>query len=139
MESKADKVTVYDRQIRLWGIEAQSRLEHSRIVIAGTLELLASEVIKNLALAGVGEITLIANTKVTEQDIHRNFLISETQLGNYHSKVLQESVSELNPFVKVHSIQKSFDKIQETDPLWKVTDLLVFLEGEALDIEYKSE
>ncbi|KAJ1510812.1 hypothetical protein HMI55_006837 [Coelomomyces lativittatus] len=83
MESKADKVTVYDRQIRLWGIEAQSRLEHSRIVIAGTLELLASEVIKNLALAGVGEITLIANTKVTEQDIHRNFLISETQLGNY--------------------------------------------------------
>jgi ubiquitin-like 1-activating enzyme E1 A len=42
---------VYDRQIRLWGIEAQQRLQSSRMLLCGRFSATAAEVGKNLVLA----------------------------------------------------------------------------------------
>lgn len=43
---------VYDRQIRLWGHEAQSRIQNSKVLICGVSGL-SAEVCKNIVLAGV--------------------------------------------------------------------------------------
>ena len=42
---------IYDRQIRLWGIEAQQRLQSSRMLLCGRFSATAAEVAKNLVLA----------------------------------------------------------------------------------------
>ena len=43
---------VYDRQIRLWGHEAQNRIQNSKVLVCGITGL-SAEVCKNLVLAGV--------------------------------------------------------------------------------------
>ena len=50
---------VYDRQIRLWGHEAQNRIQTSKVLICG-VSALSAEVSKNLVLAGVN-IHLLSN------------------------------------------------------------------------------
>ena len=50
----------YDRQIRLWGHEAQQRMRDSKIVVV-SLGGLAVEIVKNLVLAGIGNLTILDN------------------------------------------------------------------------------
>lgn len=53
MESVSEEESQrYDRQIRVWGVEAQSRIQRSRVFVSG-LRGLNAEVIKNIVLAGV--------------------------------------------------------------------------------------
>mmetsp|Transcript_11388 Transcript_11388/g.22565 ORF Transcript_11388/g.22565 Transcript_11388/m.22565 type:complete len:356 (+) Transcript_11388:71-1138(+) len=48
----AEDDEVYDRQIRLWGVEAQSKISSASVLYVGVTAV-ATEVIKNLVLAGV--------------------------------------------------------------------------------------
>ncbi|KAG2437472.1 hypothetical protein HXX76_006122 [Chlamydomonas incerta] len=52
---------VYDRQLRVWGVEVQRRLMEAKVLILG-LGGLAAEVAKNLVLAGVGRVGLRDDT-----------------------------------------------------------------------------
>ncbi|KAL0214325.1 hypothetical protein P9112_006509 [Eukaryota sp. TZLM1-RC] len=61
----SEEVQQYDRQIRVWGFETQSRLKNARIWVV-SLNSVGSEVVKNLALAGVGSILLIDNRLVSD-------------------------------------------------------------------------
>lgn len=49
----------YDRQLRLWGVDAQKRMHNAKILLLG-FNGLASETAKILALAGVNHITIVA-------------------------------------------------------------------------------
>ena len=60
------EVTQYDRQIRLWGLEAQQRLRNAKIMVFG-LGALGGEITKNLVLAGIGEINVCDSDKVNEK------------------------------------------------------------------------
>ena len=60
------EVTQYDRQIRLWGLEAQQRLRNAKIMVFG-LGALGGEITKNLVLAGIGEINVCDSDKVDEK------------------------------------------------------------------------
>lgn len=58
----ASELELYDRQIRVWGIEAQRRLRQLSIcVVSSSLAStgLAFETLKNLCLAGVASVTFI--------------------------------------------------------------------------------
>lgn len=50
-----DEIKLYDRQIRLWGLKAQTNLRNSRILIIN-LTSVGCEIIKNLMLSGIGSI-----------------------------------------------------------------------------------
>ena len=58
-----EQAAVYDRQLRVWGVEAQQRMMQSKILVVG-MGGLTCEVCKNLILAGVGKVTLMDHTKV---------------------------------------------------------------------------
>lgn len=75
-----DEATVYDRQIRLWGLETQQRLQSSRVLVIG-MRALASEICKDIVLAGVGSLTVWDGTPVREVDLAANFLLRESDLG----------------------------------------------------------
>jgi ubiquitin-like 1-activating enzyme E1 A len=94
-----DEIALYDRQIRLWGVQAQEkcvlpdceiglkanvcirrRLRTANILLV-SIRALANEIAKNLVLAGIGQITIIDHEVVTPDDLCSQFLISEANIG----------------------------------------------------------
>ncbi len=75
-----EEAALYDRQIRLWGLEAQSRLKNARILLVGVSPL-SSEVVKNIVLAGVHSLTLADSKEVSETDLNANFLLKKSSMG----------------------------------------------------------
>ena len=53
-ELSAREVEIYDRQLRLWGVETQQRMATSVALVAGCASGLAAETAKNLVLTGIG-------------------------------------------------------------------------------------
>ncbi|CAK9183537.1 unnamed protein product [Ilex paraguariensis] len=56
-ELTEQETALYDRQIRVWGVDAQRRLSKSHILVSG-LRGTVVEFCKNIVLAGVGSLTL---------------------------------------------------------------------------------
>ncbi|KAL0237912.1 hypothetical protein GEMRC1_012386 [Eukaryota sp. GEM-RC1] len=107
---------LYDRQIRVWGLEAQSRLKQGRVWIL-SLTPTGLEVAKNLILTGVGSIFLVDNHIVTEDDLTSSYFLSPNSIGSPRSSSALGPLQELNPNCKV-SVQSDLDPNQE--------DLVIF-------------
>ncbi|KAF4123176.1 ubiquitin-like 1-activating enzyme E1 A [Geosmithia morbida] len=100
----ADDLALYDRQIRLWGVAAQAKIQSANILLI-TIKALASEVAKNLVLAGVGSITILDDSAVTEADVGAQFFLSEADgnlVGQNRAQAASRAMQELNPRVRVH-------------------------------------
>lgn len=95
-----DERELYDRQIRLWGLEGQSRLRNARILLLG-FEAVAVEVAKNLCLAGVGAITLQSSELISEEDLAYNFFVDAESLGKNKAEASAIAVLKLNNRVSV--------------------------------------
>jgi ubiquitin-like 1-activating enzyme E1 A len=76
----AEAAKIYDRQIRLWGVEAQNRMLNTRVLIVG-IRGLSAEICKNIVLAGVGHVCVMDNSNVTFQDLGTNFFVEEKHVG----------------------------------------------------------
>uniref|UniRef100_A0A3B4TBJ8 SUMO1 activating enzyme subunit 1 n=2 Tax=Seriola TaxID=8160 RepID=A0A3B4TBJ8_SERDU len=74
-----EEAAQYDRQIRLWGLDAQKRLRGSRVLLAG-LGGLGAEVAKNLILAGVKGLTLLDHEQVCLTGCSRDLMVRVDQL-----------------------------------------------------------
>jgi len=96
------EVTQYDRQIRLWGLEAQNRLRNSKILLFG-LKPLGAEICKNLVLAGIGEIYVCDSEPLTEKTL---LMTNGTDFKTI-SEASKARIEELNPRVKVHLVPGS--------------------------------
>ncbi|ORX62117.1 hypothetical protein DM01DRAFT_1298688 [Hesseltinella vesiculosa] len=111
-----DEAAIYDRQIRLWGIEAQQSIGRAHILIAG-LRAVASEVAKNLVLAGVGSITILDHTDVTKQAVDSQFFLSDEHVGQNKAEAVAPALQALNPRVNVlidkEDIHKKADEFFE--------------------------
>ncbi|KAJ7957224.1 SUMO-activating enzyme subunit 1B [Quillaja saponaria] len=113
-ELTAQETALYDRQIRVWGADAQRRLSKAHILVSGMRGTVA-EFCKNIVLAGVGSLTLVDDRTVTEEALFSNFLIPPEE-NLYSGKTLAElccdSLKDFNPMVHV-SVEKgdlsSFD------------------------------
>uniref|UniRef100_UPI00398E904B SUMO-activating enzyme subunit 1 n=1 Tax=Pristiophorus japonicus TaxID=55135 RepID=UPI00398E904B len=95
-----EEAAQYDRQIRLWGLEAQRRLRGSRVLLVG-LKGLGAEVAKNLILAGVKALTLLDHKQTTPEDARSQFLIPTGSLGKNRAEASLERAQNLNPMVEV--------------------------------------
>ncbi|KAG0289543.1 SUMO-activating enzyme subunit 1 [Linnemannia gamsii] len=95
-----DEAALYDRQIRLWGLEAQHRMRNASILIAG-MRALSNEVCKNIILAGVGSITILEHESVIEEDLGAQFLLRQEDIGRNRGEAAAEKARLLNPRVKV--------------------------------------
>ncbi|KAJ4367118.1 E1 ubiquitin-activating protein aos1 [Neocucurbitaria cava] len=109
----ADEIALYDRQIRLWGVQAQEKIRTANILLV-SIKALANEIAKNLVLAGIGSITLADNEVVTEEDLGAQFLLTEADVGKNRAEAAAPQVQKLNPRVKVNVI--STDVRIEQDP-----------------------
>ncbi|XP_054747308.1 SUMO-activating enzyme subunit 1 [Anastrepha obliqua] len=91
---------LYDRQIRLWGLESQKRLRTAKILVAG-LNGLGAEVTKNIILSGVHSVKLQDEKNVTEEDFCAQFLVSREAKGQNRAEASIKRARGLNPMVEI--------------------------------------
>ncbi|XP_058226418.1 SUMO-activating enzyme subunit 1B-1-like [Rhododendron vialii] len=106
-ELTEQETALYDRQIRVWGADAQRRLSKAHILVSG-LKGTVAEFCKNIVLAGVGSLTLIDDRPVTEESLSANFLIAPDEnvfLGKSLAELCCDSLKDFNPMVRV-SVEK---------------------------------
>ncbi|KAJ4838173.1 SUMO-activating enzyme subunit 1B-1 [Turnera subulata] len=102
-ELTEQETALYDRQIRVWGADAQRRLSKSHILVYGVKGTVA-EFCKNIVLAGVGSLTLVDDRAVTEEASYANFLIPSDEsvhAGKTIAELCCDSLKEFNPMVRV--------------------------------------
>ncbi len=99
---------MYARQsiIKGWN---QQVLKKSRVLIAG-MGKLGRELVKNLALIGVGNITLV-DPGMLEATSVPAFLLPPVQGTRAKVEVIKEQASKLNPFMKIEAIAKVVEDI----------------------------
>lgn len=105
-----DEAALYDRQIRLWGLESQNRLRTSHILIVGWNGI-ATEIVKNTVLSGVGSITILDPTSVDASvDLLSGFFFRNDDVDQPKcSQAPLDRVRVLNPLVKVQGVSEQAD------------------------------
>ncbi|XP_010448500.1 PREDICTED: SUMO-activating enzyme subunit 1A [Camelina sativa] len=106
-ELTEQETALYDRQIRVWGANAQRRLTKSHVLVSGIKGTVA-EFCKNIVLAGVGSVTLMDDRLVNEEALNANFLIPPDEnayRGNTVAEICCDSLKDFNPMVRV-SVEK---------------------------------
>ncbi|EPE35459.1 Activating enzyme of the ubiquitin-like protein [Glarea lozoyensis ATCC 20868] len=96
----ADEIALYDRQIRLWGVQAQEKIRSASILLI-TLSALSNEIAKNLVLAGISTLTILDSAIVTEADLGAQFFLSQADVGRNRAEAAAPQIRKLNPRVKV--------------------------------------
>ncbi|CZS93958.1 probable AOS1-forms together with Uba2p a heterodimeric activating enzyme for Smt3p [Rhynchosporium graminicola] len=96
----ADEIALYDRQIRLWGVQAQEKIRNAKVLLI-SMKALANEIAKNLVLAGIHSLTIVDHEPVTANDLGSQFFISEPDVGTNRGEAAAPQIRKLNPRVKV--------------------------------------
>ncbi|XP_047067485.1 SUMO-activating enzyme subunit 1A-like isoform X2 [Lolium rigidum] len=102
-ELTAQETALYDRQIRVWGVDAQKRLSKAHVLVCG-VNGTTIEFCKNIVLAGVGSLSLMDDRVVTADDLNSNFLIPHDESiygGRSRADVCCQSLKDFNPMVRV--------------------------------------
>jgi len=95
-----DEIALYDRQIRLWGVQAQEKIRNANILLI-SMKALANEVAKNLVLAGIHSLTIIDHELVTPSDVGAQFFVSDADVGTNRAEAAAPQIRKLNPRVNV--------------------------------------
>ncbi|KAN0050047.1 hypothetical protein ACTA71_003147 [Dictyostelium dimigraforme] len=103
---------IYDRSIRLWGVDAQAKLRQSKVLFIG-INGLMSEIIKNVVLAGVDSITLVDDHIITSADLSAHLFITEDSVGKVISTESVFAISELNPLVTIDVYDKEIETMDD--------------------------
>lgn len=85
------------RLIAWWN---QEKLAAAKVLVVGA-GALGNEVIKNLALIGVGQIFVVDFDKIEESNLTRSVLFRKRDCGKYKSFVAAEAASEMNPDCRI--------------------------------------
>jgi adenylyltransferase/sulfurtransferase len=104
MNFSAEELQRYSRQLSLpdFGMEAQTRLAQSRVLIVGAGGLGCPAAIY-LAAAGTGTIGIVEFDKVDLTNLHRQILYTTADIGRSKLDVARERVVAANPHVEVEA------------------------------------
>jgi ubiquitin-like 1-activating enzyme E1 A len=92
----------YDRQIRVWGSEAQSRIQSARVLVCG-LRGLHMELIKNIVLAGMSICVQDSGVVNIAELGSAGYFLDMDDIGKNRVAAALPRIQELNSFAKVTS------------------------------------
>lgn len=118
----------FDRQIRLWGVHGQQDICASELIVVGS-DCLASELLKNLTLHGIVNVTIVDDATLTEEDIGRNFFVGPEFLGKPRAEAVAYYMKELNPDIKIKTILKNCEDLSFMNEIQVNTDPFVVTTG----------
>ena len=114
----------YDRQTRLWG-EGQILICAARLLCLNS-DSCTSEILKNLILSGVGQVTIVDNAKISAEDLKNNFFVDACDINKDRGEIILKNLLELNPDVKGNYIKRnSKEYINDEKTDFKSFDILI--------------
>jgi ubiquitin-like 1-activating enzyme E1 A len=90
----ADEIALYDRQIRLWGVQAQENIRRAKVLLIG-IKGLGNEIAKNLVLAGIQSLAVADHQIVTHEDLGAQFFITEEDVGKNVGWITKSNVADI--------------------------------------------
>lgn len=96
----------YARQTMIFGEEGQEKLKNSKIFIAGAGGL-GSPISIYLALAGVGNITMVDHDIVELSNLNRQILHGDTDINRKKTESAEETLTNLNSDINVNIITET--------------------------------
>lgn len=122
-----DKSTKYDRQLRLWAQDGQTRLEKSHVCLVNATST-GSEILKNLVLPGIGSYTIVDSRNVEEDDLSGNFFLQQLDLGKNIAQTMCACLGELNTDVRGQSVQEDIEILLQKPEFWANFNVVVVSE-----------
>ncbi|HKN51909.1 MAG TPA: adenylyltransferase/sulfurtransferase MoeZ [Amycolatopsis sp.] len=102
-ELTKEEVARYSRHLIIpdVGVNGQKRLKNAKVLVIGAGGL-GSPALLYLAAAGVGTLGIVDFDVVDESNLQRQVIHGQSDVGKLKAASAQESIAEVNPFVKVH-------------------------------------
>jgi molybdopterin-synthase adenylyltransferase len=97
----------YARQAMLLGEEGQAKLSRARVLVLGAGGL-GSPLLYYLAAAGVGFLTIVDGDRVSESNLNRQILYTETDVDCWKAERAAERLRALNSMVRVTPVAARF-------------------------------
>lgn len=96
----------YSRQIELrgFGLDGQENLKRAEILIAGAGGLGCAAAIY-LVVAGIGKLRIVDFDRVSLDNLNRQFLYSNKDIGKKKVDVIKKKLQSINPFVTIEVIE----------------------------------
>ncbi|RME53929.1 MAG: ThiF family adenylyltransferase, partial [Deltaproteobacteria bacterium] len=88
------------REIPWW---EQEVLAAARVIVVGA-GALGNEVLKNLALLGIGSITIVDHDRIETSNLTRSVLFRRGDVGAWKAEVARDRVVEMNPDCRVEAL-----------------------------------
>ncbi|KAI9610406.1 hypothetical protein H4Q26_006545 [Puccinia striiformis f. sp. tritici PST-130] len=130
-----EEAALYDRQIRLWGVEAQNRMRRSSVLMIN-LRGITTEACKNIVLAGVGSITILDDLNVSVEDLGSGFFFRDEDIGlKVPSGSCEKRINNLNPRVEVIGITDKLETKIEDEKFMKSFDIVCLTDTRSTVIE----
>ncbi|MCD9856671.1 molybdopterin-synthase adenylyltransferase MoeB [Epilithonimonas sp. JDS] len=97
----------YDRQIKLqgFGIEAQEKLTIAKVLVIGAGGL-GCPLLQYLTAAGVGNIGIVDDDRVSLSNLHRQILYATSDIGKLKTEAAFERLSSMNPEIQINIISE---------------------------------
>lgn len=99
----------YERNMGTLGLDGQRKLLESRVAVVG-LGGLGGLIAEMLARAGVGRLTLIDGDRFSENNLNRQQLCTESDLGRGKADVAGERIRALNGAVETRLVSEYLDE-----------------------------
>jgi len=104
IEDNQDMMNLYSRQIGAFGVETMKNILTLDVLVVG-IRGVGAEAAKDIILAGPRSVTLYDPTPVSISDFGANCFLTEDHIGKRRAEVCLESLSKLNPYVKVQEFE----------------------------------
>jgi molybdopterin synthase sulfurylase MoeB len=119
------EVMRYSRQISIKGVdlEGQEALKQAKVLILG-LGGLGCAASQYLAVAGIGEMTLVDFDRVELSNLQRQVLHHDQNIGQNKVDSAKQSLQQLNPHIKLNSLNAQLSQNELTE-LIKLHDLVL--------------
>ncbi len=125
LELTVDEVRRYSRHLIIpeVGMAGQKRLKNARVLCVGAGGL-GSPALMYLAAAGVGTLGILEFDTVDESNLQRQIIHGQSDVGRSKAQSAAESVSEINPYVKINLHEERLDSSNVME-LFSQYDLIV--------------
>ena len=103
-EFSKDELARYNRHIIIpdFGIEAQTKLKHAKVLVIGSGGL-GSPLLLYLAAAGVGTIGIVDYDVVDDSNLHRQVLFGVEDVGIPKVDAARKRLQSLNPYIQINT------------------------------------
>lgn len=113
---------LYSRQLYALGKESLITMKNARVLIIGTNTPFV-EILKNLILMGIGEITITDNRQIQDVDIYTNYYLNSNDIGKDFVDVVGFRMQKLNPTIIINK----YSKTELTDDFLKLFSIIIVL------------